>query len=147
MVEVDGVAVAVVADTYWNARTALAASCADVRRDGPAATLVGRPGGCIVKRASVAPAGVLKVHDVSGELRWDGTRLVSAVLSLGLSVQAGEHEGDVTLQHRAEVQDPPATARVDVPADVIESRRERPVRMIGAVLSGLVTEWGPGAPK
>ena len=130
---------------------ALAASCADVRREGPAVTLAGRPAdgeaGCAVKRASVAPAGSLTVHDVSGELRWDGSRLVSVVLSLGLHVGAGEHEGDVTLQHRVEVQEPPATARIDAPAEVIESRRDRPARMIGAVLSGLVTDWGPGAPK
>jgi hypothetical protein len=140
-----------VAASAWEAGDllSLAATCADSRRDGARTVLAGRPGECRLPWARTDPPATLRVTAVDAEVRWEGELPASVTVSLGFQVEAGGRTSDVTLKHRTDVQDLPAAARIEAPADAVASRRERPVRMIQQVLSGLSGlggSWGPGAP-
>ncbi len=126
---------------------AFLAPCLDERAtpDGAAWTLT-RPDCPLASAPDSAPM-TATVLEVEGRLRRDHGRPAGVALSARLDVTAGGHKATAVLRHEAAFEPLPPDASVKPPPDAVSSRRDRPVRMVESVLSGLVTEWGPGAPR
>lgn len=101
---------------------------------------------CPVASAPDAAPMTAVVVEVQGRLRGDRDRPTGIEVAARLDVTAGGHRAAVSLRHEAAWTPLPEGDRIASPRDAISSRRERPARMVESVLSGLVTEWGPGAP-
>lgn len=99
----------------------------------------------VVSGPTAAPMAAT-ITEAQGHIRRDGNRLAEVVLLVRLNVTAGGHQASVVLRHRTRFEPLLSSARITPPREPVSSRRERPVRMVETVLSGLVSDWGPGAP-
>lgn len=104
-----------------------------------------RPDCPLFSAPDAAPMSAVVV-EVQGRLRGDRGRPTGAEVAARLDVTAGGHQAAVSLRHEAAWNPLPEGEGIASPPDAISSRRERPVRMVESVLSGLVAEWGSGAP-
>ncbi len=101
---------------------------------------------CPLTSAPGAAPMTAVVVEVQGRLRGDRDRPAGIEVAARLDVTAGGHQAAVSLRHEAAWNPLPEGEGIAPPPDAVSSRRERPVRMVESVLSGLVAEWGPGAP-
>ncbi len=104
-----------------------------------------RPDCPLSSAPDAAPMSAVVV-EVQGRLRGDRDRPAGIEVAARLDVTAGGHQAAVSLRHEAAWKPLPEGEGIASPPDAVSSRRERPVRMVESVLSGLVAEWGPGAP-
>lgn len=85
------------------------------------------------------------VSELSGRVALSEGVVVSVEIEAVMDMAAAGHVARANLTHgmqRRTLEDPV----IEPPADVISSRRPRPVTMVREILTGLVKEWGPGAP-
>lgn len=112
----------------------LTKQCADIKRiDGQVIFL---------KRGDECVRDDMVVLDVSGKMEDSPQRRLR--LSLKIKVQSDGKVGIADISHNASLSDIPQDYTVTPPKEWIESRRERPIKMIENVLSGLVDQWGQG---
>lgn len=104
-----------------------------------------RPG-CSLTSAPDAAQMTATVREASVRLRLQDGRPTDMLLTARMDVASGRHQAAVMLRHEAVWTPQPNSARIEPPKDPISSRRHRPLRMVTAILSGLVHEWGPGMP-
>lgn len=85
-------------------------------------------------------------HNFFGRVRFQPGQPAKCDFMATLKVEASGNTATVTIRHVAELHSLSETEQILAPQDFISSRRERPLKMILSVLSGLRVQWGPGAP-
>ncbi len=121
--------------------------CLVVRAVPQGADLVLARPDCRLSSAPESASMTATVREAQGHLRRDKDSPAFLSMIVRLDVSAGGHQASVGLHHEAVFERLSSEAVLRAPADFISSRRDRPVRMVESVLSGLVTDWGPGAPR
>jgi len=104
-----------------------------------------RPDCAVVSTAGMEAMNAV-VREFTGRLEREAGEPTRVTFSARLSVAAGGHPAEVRIEHETVRSNLPEDFLVVAPRDAIASRRERPVRMVVSVLSGLGAAWGPGAP-
>lgn len=88
-----------------------------------------------------------KVTSLSGYLVMSGNTPTGAAIMIEFVSTHGGGETPVALNYELRVVPGGVPDDVVAPTSFVESRRPRPVKMVDSVLSGIVQEWGPGAPE
>jgi len=101
---------------------------------------------CTVSTGPDSTPMTVVFRSFTGEVSWSGERPGKTALQVQMDVMSNGHGAAVEVVHEATVGDLPQDHIFIRPEHAISSRRERPVKMIKEVLSGLVEGWGPGAP-
>jgi len=121
----------------------LGSLCGTLRQEGGQERRVMERGPCEAAGTGLSLPGRLDRLDLLVERSGGEFRSLEARTEWTLQTASGPVS--VAMEHRARADDlPPGEAPVP-PREVVPARRERPVRMVRSILSGL-GEWGPGAP-
>jgi len=120
-------------------------SCAGVAWTGNSGTLRLAKVPCTAKPGGLLDGASIELRELGGEVRVGQGALLHASLMLRGRISTPSGARDAALTWRVDASDPGPNARVEAPADVLDGRRERPVRMAEEVLGALGEPWGPGA--
>ncbi|NOZ02794.1 MAG: hypothetical protein GXP54_13030 [Deltaproteobacteria bacterium] len=125
----------------------LAAPCIRLTNNGGSWQMELASPACRAASALTAAPMAVEFNSIEGKSTWSGRIPGSFSLKMAFVVQAEGHTAQVSLEHEASVRDLAPDETIEPPEGAISSRRARPVKMLEKVLSGLVKEWGPGAPN
>ncbi|HOA14284.1 MAG TPA: hypothetical protein PLB35_10420 [Myxococcota bacterium] len=88
-----------------------------------------------------------RVNSLSGYLVMSGNAPAGAAIRIEFVSTHGGGETPVSLNYELRVSPGGIPGQIAAPKHFVESRRPRPVKMVESVLSGIVKDWGPGAPE
>lgn len=120
--------------------------CIGAGSPGESRTFVRREDGCRATFSTGLRGAEVEVDALSGDIAWDGDRFHAMNLGFEGTIATGAGPSGVRVQFEARLSDLPDGTGILPPTEFVESRRDRPVRMVQSVLGGLVESWGPGAP-